>query len=149
MKKLFPASLAILLIPFAIACKKGTNSTGTVTNGVARVELTFSPAIPANTTFYVDFLTRASAITGTTGYGYGSIAIPVGTLKFISDDFAVTEGQNFPCYYTVSTMPSLTQCLTFTSKIYYNNVVVSTKTFSLGSSNCANGPTSQHNAIVK
>lgn len=144
MKKLFPAFLILLLIPFAFACKKGTNSTGTVTNGVARVELSISPALPANIGFYLDIMEKSPGAAGTI---YGSISIPVGSTQYISDDFAVTEGQNFPCYYSCSSLNGV--CVSFTSKIYYNNLLISTKSFSLGNSNCANGVTSEHNAICK
>ena len=142
MKKLFPAFLAIVLIPLAFACKKGTNSTGTVTNGVARVELTFSPALPAGGALYVDIMSKAPG-----GSSYGSSDIPVGTTKYVSDDYAVTEGQNFSCYYT--SIGGLTDCSSFTSKIYYNNNLISSKSLSVGGSGCVNGITAEHNAICK
>jgi hypothetical protein len=143
MKKLIPAIIAILIIPFAIACKKGTNSTGTVTNGVARVELTFSPALPVGASLYLDIMSKAPG-----GSSFGSIEIPDGTSKYVSDDYAVTEGQNFSCYYNSN--QSGTACASFTSKIYYNNNLISTKNLVLGlSSSCTNGKSSEHNAICK
>ncbi len=132
MKKLFPVLLVLVLIPIAFACKKGTNSTGTVTNGVARVELTFSPAIPTIECFGVDIMVKNPNPNTTS-----SLMICGLTSQYISDDYAVTEGQNFTCYYKYYGSSIVT------SKIYYNNVLVSSKSFSF------TGGAKEHNAICK
>ena len=149
MKKLIPAIIAILIIPFAIACKKGTSSTGTVTNGVAKIVLTISPALVlvANTT-------RCDAMTLSIGTNY-STDLFCGTSTYTSDNFSVTEGQNFG--YELSTSAMISQCYSVTGDIYYNGVVVSSKSVSIGYNGlgtatptpCTNGTRFYHNAIVK
>jgi hypothetical protein len=138
MKKIIPAIIAILIIPFAIACKKNTNSTGTVTNGVARVELTISPAIDSLSPINISIMNNAN-----TSY----IAIRSKTVHYVSDDYSVTEGQNF-IYYLAGYMLNA-KCYTITGDIYYNNVKVSTKTFDFGNYKCKDGYQVNHNAIVQ
>ena len=116
MKKLLPAIIAILIIPFAFACKKGTNSTGTVTNGVARMELTISPAVSVNNRLYLEIQNRTS--------NRNSQDIPLNATQYVSDDFAVVEGQNF--IYYVTSLPG-NFCYSVTGKIFYNNNNISKK----------------------
>jgi hypothetical protein len=138
MKKLIPAIIAILIIPFAIACKKGTNSTGTVTNGVA----------------YFTITNISPAVTGSIG-GYHSVNayvngqntptdLPIGATSYTSDNFTVTEGQNF----CVAMATGMSQCTSLTCTIYYNGTSIKSKSFVIGPS-CTNGSNTSLCEIAK
>ncbi|MCX8479543.1 MAG: hypothetical protein ORN56_07120 [Chitinophagales bacterium] len=144
MKKLLPAIIAILIIPFAFACKKGTNSTGTVTNGVARVELTINPAVIGPGQVMLDIQVKSP----TSGTNVGTVTIPTGTTKYVSDDYAVTEGQNFTYFLNTNVVGG---CYSITGDIFYNNIKVSSKSFNMGTNlaSCKDGSSTSHNAIVK
>jgi hypothetical protein len=119
---------------FLFGCKKGTNSTKNVTNGIAYFKVTYGTAIATGQVAYIQFITAG----GTTKYA------TVGATSLTSDNISVTQGQNV----SVALYYSGTACNSVKVEAYYNNSVFSTLSFSMGLNNCADMSYKQTNFII-